>query len=102
VSAGADAIRLLALRSEHGYTERVDRALPDEPEAVSAAEQRYQTRQAARLKAERERETWRKARSSILLAIESVHVEVDVESELRAMRRACERVDRKLGLWRPH
>lgn len=96
-----DAIRLLALRSEQGYTERVDRALPDEPEAVSAAEQRFQTRQAARLKADRERETWRSARSSILLAVESVHVDADVESELRAIRRACERVDRKLGLWRP-
>jgi hypothetical protein len=96
-----DALRLLAQRSELGYVDRVDRALTDEPEAVSAAEQRFQTRQAARLKEERERESWRSARSSILLAIESVHVEADVEHELRAIRRACERVDRKLGLWRP-
>lgn len=97
----ADAIRLLAARSEIGYTDRLDRALEDEPEAVSAAEQRYQTRQAARLKTERERETWRTARSSILLAVDGVRVEADVEHELRAIRRACERIDRKLGVYRP-
>jgi hypothetical protein len=98
---GADAIRLLAARSEIGYTERLDRALEDEPEAVSAAEQRYQTRQAARLKLDREREQWRSARSTILLAVASVRAEPDVEHELRAIRRACERIDRKLGVYRP-
>jgi hypothetical protein len=97
----ADAVRLLALRSEIGYVDEPIRALVDEPEAVSAAEQRYQTRQAARLKEEREREVWRTARASILLALETVHVDADVSHELRAIRRACERVDRKLGLWRP-
>lgn len=96
-----DPPRLLAKRSEHGYVDRVDRALEDEPEAISAAEQRYQTRQAARLRAERDREAWRTSRSAILLALESVRIEVDVENDLRTIRRACERIDRKLGVWRP-
>lgn len=36
---GRDHPRLLHRRSEHGYTATPDQALPDEPEAVSEAEQ---------------------------------------------------------------
>lgn len=96
----ADAVRLLALRSEIGYTDRIDRALPDEPEAVSAAEQRYQTRQAARQRVDRDRQQWTTARAEILGYVDELHVEPDVENELRAIRRACERIDRKLGITR--
>jgi hypothetical protein len=96
----ADAVRLLALRSEIGYTERIDRALPDEPEAVSAAEQRYQTRQSARQRVERDRAQWTHARAEIVAYVEDLHVEIDVDAELRAIVRACERIDRKLGIAR--
>jgi hypothetical protein len=48
-----DPIRLLHRRSELGYTHLRPLALPDEPEAVSEAEQRELTRQARR-RAERQ------------------------------------------------
>jgi hypothetical protein len=37
---GDDAPRLLAAQSQHGYTDRIDRALREEPEAVSLPYQR--------------------------------------------------------------
>lgn len=92
-----DSPRLLALRSEIGYVERSELALPDEPEAVSSAEQRYLTRQAERTQRERERATWRSARGAIDDALTSLQGASFASSQhdIRAIRRLVERIDRR-------
>ena len=92
--------RLLAARSEHGYVERVDLALQDEPEAVAASYQREITARARRGETTRALTTWRETSGrwfADLDALVALRFEVDVADELRSLVRAVERLDRKLG-----
>jgi hypothetical protein len=102
VSRSGDPPRLPAARSERGYTERVAEALPREPEAVSAAEQRELTAQAHRrwrLQLARE---WGQARREILSGVERFkhngHPDPRLLQDLRGIERGVERVDRRVGL----
>jgi hypothetical protein len=92
--------RLLAAKSEFGYTERIDRALKDEPEAVSPEEQRRQTRAAARGAADRAKLDW---------AVRHDHLQAELTElsrqpyarglspELRLMTRQLAKLDKLIG-----
>ena len=87
-------MRLLALRSELGYTERIDRALPDEPEAVSPEEQRQITRAARRS----ERETFVLIRDELraCLVLLSGASFRSIEHDVRLMSHTLDRIDKRL------
>ena len=89
-----DLVRLLALRSELGYTDRIDRALPDEPEAVSSDEQRRQTH-AAR---QGERDVFVEARDMMrdALALISGAAYKRIEHDVRLITRTLDRMDRRV------
>jgi hypothetical protein len=93
-----DAARLLHVRSELGYTDRPSRALPHEPEAVSAGEQRRLTADAHDRASEREREAWRHFREIVMPELAEVTRQLDrqLAHDLRAIARQFERIDRKL------
>ncbi len=96
---GSSEPRLLHVRSEHGYTDRPDRALRDEPEAVSEREQRLLTDRARLVDAERGRDRWRASYAvlvSELAELGGVRFDVDVSSDLRAIERLADRINRKL------
>jgi hypothetical protein len=90
-----DAARLLHVRSELGYTDRPSRALPLEPEAVSAAEQRRLSLDARFRAEEREREAWARCLGIIRGALEDARRELDrgLAAELRGLERQLERID---------
>jgi hypothetical protein len=90
--------RLLALHSEIGYVDRLDRALPDEPEAVSESEQTTLTQRALRDKAKRERESWIDARDTMRAALATLDVPAYalIARDVRALRRTIERIDTRL------
>lgn len=93
--------RLLAAKSEYGYVDRVDLALVDEPEAVAVADQREITARAQRQASTRALALWRDSSArwlGDLDALVATRFDVDVSDELRALTRAIERVDRKLGV----
>jgi hypothetical protein len=91
--------RLLHRRSEHGYTDRPAQALTAEPEAVSAAEQRRLTTEARRRATEREREAWHRFRTIVVPELVALGGVLDrgLASDLRALARQLERIDRKLA-----
>lgn len=96
---GKTLLRLLALRSEHAYTDRLDRAMPDEPEAVSEEDQRELTRTAQRVQHERDRLQWLAARNSIERSLDMLDLPAfaHVEHDLRAIRRILERVEKRVA-----
>jgi hypothetical protein len=87
-------VRLLALRSELGYTDRIDRALPDEPEAVSTDAQRQITRAAHRS----ERDIFVACRDEIRASLKLLSGARfrHLQSDLRVIERTLERIDRRL------
>ena len=88
-------LRLLAARSELGYVNRPDRAMPDEPEAITAQEQQELTRRSHAAKADRDRAVVRAACAVITVELETLEearVTPDVSSDLRAIRRTLERL----------
>jgi hypothetical protein len=97
-----DPVRLLAARSEHGYTHRVREALRDEPEAVPASYQR-QLSERARLKHQREQQAaWRECSTTIVGALATFQdscgrLSPSVTSSLRAIRRQAVRLDQQLS-----
>jgi hypothetical protein len=99
VTTGGDRPRLLAQRSEFAYTDRVDQALRDEPEAVSAAEQRHLTELAHRRDRRRRLDAWKPARSLISAGIVSFTPAADrySRSDLRVIERTLRRIDQRLG-----
>jgi hypothetical protein len=94
----SDAARLLHRRSEHGYTDRPAQALTHEPEAVTAAEQRYLTDVAHRRAVDREREAWRRFREIIRPELVELTRQIDrqLAADVRVIVRQVERIDRKL------
>lgn len=95
----ADPLRLLAARSELGYVDRVDRALIDEPEAVSAETQRMLTESAHRSRAAQDRSTWLSAQAQIRDAVAMLSAPAfdGVRGELRIIIRHVERIDKILA-----
>jgi hypothetical protein len=94
-----DAPRLLAVRSELGYTDRPDRAMQDEPEAVSKLEQRAITEQSHRSHAQLERAAWVDTRDTIRAKLATLTGSSfdSSRSELRAILRLLERVDKTVA-----
>lgn len=89
--------RLLAARSEFGYTDRMDRALRDEPEAVSPEEQRRLTRQAGLDAQERARSDWLQRRARLALELDALSRQPYTKtlgSELRLVERQLAKFDR--------
>jgi hypothetical protein len=72
--------------------------LPDEPEAVTEAEQRELTRQAQREQSRRDRETWIAARNTIRAALATLDVPAYalVARDVRLIRRTLDRIDARL------
>jgi hypothetical protein len=92
--------RLLAARSEYGYTDRPDRAMRDEPEAVSADAQRQMTRQAALGAAAEARADWheRQARIKAELALVAGQAYArGLSPELRVLERQLLKLDGMIG-----
>jgi hypothetical protein len=92
-------VRLLALRSELGYTDRPDRALPEEPEAVSAAEQRELTAQAARAASERYRVEWERRRIEIVVALDELQTlpfARELAPDLRLLQHQLGKLERRV------
>lgn len=92
-------MRLLAARSEVGYVDRVDRAMSDEPEAVSASYQRMLTADAQRSRALAERARWVSARDEIRAQVGSLtgSAFARVESDLRVLLRQVDKIDKRLA-----
>jgi len=94
--------RLLAAKSEHGYTDDPGKALPEEPEAISAAEQRSLTRDADRRAQARRLADWEACRATISRELKTMSTlyalldAPDVSGDLRAMRRYLERADKRV------
>ncbi len=94
----SELLRLLAARSEHGYTDRLAHALREEPEAVSADEQQQLTRAAARSAKARTRSDWQARRDRIaaeLDAVRTLSYARDVAPELRVAEQALARLHRR-------
>jgi hypothetical protein len=100
MAAATEPVRLLAIRSEVGYTDRMDRALKDEPEAVTAEEQHWLTRQARVEATERARSDWHRRRAQLRAEIDELAHQPytrGMGSELRLMERHIARIDRMIG-----
>jgi hypothetical protein len=90
--------RFLHRRSELGYTDRPDLALPFEPEAVSSSEQRRLTAEARARATEREREAWHRFRQIVIPELVELNRALDrgLASDLRVLARQLERIEQKL------
>jgi hypothetical protein len=91
-----EAPRLLAAKSEYGYTDRIDRAMRDEPEAVSAEEQRLLTRRATLVAVYEARLHWDASRIRIRAELASVADQGyahDLGPELRLMERQLQKLE---------
>lgn len=93
-----DPPRLLAQRSELGYTERLDQAMPDEPEAISTTYQQRVTADAERQRIARERAAWVDARDTIRAKLATLGGPTfdSSRSELRSIARLIDRIDRRV------
>lgn len=100
MNEGTHLPRLLHMRSQFGYTPRSAEALPHEPEAVSADEQRRMTRRAQAAEREREQEQVQNACEAIASALQALDGVSGVDSQVRAMRRQLAQLQRRLGTLR--
>jgi hypothetical protein len=94
-----ETVRLLARRSELGYTNRPAQALPLEPEAVPAAVQRRLSEEAKQRSRARDRAEWVAARARLQLELDYVRARPwsrTVRDDLRALQRLLDRLDRLL------
>jgi len=99
---GSDRPRLLAQRSEQGYTGSAYEAMPGEPEAVSEEEQRNLTRAVRDAEEERLRREWRQAEATINGELDRLSAAVSLDpgarSGVRAVRRSTDALGRRLGV----
>lgn len=97
-----DKPRLLASRSEQGYTSSAIESLRDEPEAITTEEQRQLTAAVHRAERERLRREWQHSEQTIDAELDrfvydaGVNVDRRVFSGVRAVRRAARAVGRKV------
>jgi nitrate/nitrite-specific signal transduction histidine kinase len=95
-----EQLRLLAARSEHGYTDRIAEALIHEPEAVPADYQQHITRSAQADADHRRRQERAAAQAEIERFVgwlDTVAPALDANRELRASRYALVRLGRSLA-----
>jgi len=102
-----DAPRLLARNStrEHpllgvGYTDELDHAMRDEPEAVPLDYQQLLTARAHRTARQAQLDEWATRRASIQREIDwlySQRFQVDVSKALRVLRRQLDRLDKLIA-----
>jgi len=96
----AEPLRLLHQRSQYAYTTSIAEALVDEPEAVSADWQMALTHRAqlgAEDRARRARIERRDELARVIAWAGELHLH-DAGRELRAVRHALARLDRRLAL----
>lgn len=96
----SDEPRFLHRKSEHGYTDRLGDALELEPEAVPADYQVTLTARARRRERVYDLAAWRVARTRIaaeLEALDGLAKAHNLSSDLRAISRVLERVDKRLS-----
>jgi hypothetical protein len=89
-------MRFLAARSQYGYTDRLDRALFNEPEAVAASAQAELTAHAHRLAELEQRQQWEALRVQLQRQIDwlySQRLRREVRSSVRALERQIARLD---------
>jgi hypothetical protein len=94
-----DAPRLLHRRSEHAYTSDPTRALGDAGEAVPADTQIELTARVHRTERQQQLDEWARRKASIQRQIDwlqSQRFRRDVRSELRALQRQVDRLDKRL------
>ena len=94
-----DSPRLLARRSQYGYTDDPAFALVSEPEAVSASAQAEITAASQRRERQGVLDEWRERRQVIVREIEwlqSQRFQRDVRSTIRALQRQVDKLDVRL------
>lgn len=95
-----DEVRLLAKRSELGYTDLAHKAMRDEPEAVSAHEQDVLSTRARRDWLDRRRVAWQEARTQIDSALDGFAAVVGTDRALqhavRGVRRSIDAVGKRV------
>jgi hypothetical protein len=100
VSNDGEPIRLLAVRSEHAYTDVPALAMRDEPEAVSEANQRELTRDARARWRVQQAQVWKQARALIVEALDVMTAasgaDLALTSGARVIAREVSRVDRRI------
>jgi hypothetical protein len=96
-----DPPRLLAIRSELGYTDRIDKAMREEPEAVSRHEQDVISTRARRDWLDRRRVAWREARAVIDEALDTfsstIGTDRELQHSLRGVRRSVDALGRQVA-----
>jgi hypothetical protein len=96
-----DPPRLLAIRSELGYTDRIDKAMREEPEAVSRHEQDVISQRARRDWLDRRRTAWKDARATIDEALDTFAATVGtdraLQHSLRGVRRSVDALGRQVA-----
>jgi hypothetical protein len=94
--------RLLASRSEQGYTSSANESLREEPEAISSEEQRQLTAAVHRAERERLRREWQHTEQQIGDELDhfvydaGVRPDRRIVSSVRAVRRAARAVGRRV------
>jgi hypothetical protein len=86
-------------RSEFGYTDRTQTALPAEPEAVSEQEQARLTLAAQREQERQQHQAWQEARARIVdgvTIVRSSRLPKHIISDVRVIERTVARVDAEL------
>ena len=94
-----DAPRLLHRRSEHGYTADPSRALLGAGEAVPVEAQHELTARVHRAARQAQLDEWERRKAAIQREIDwlySQRFQRDVRSQLRALQRQVDRLDRHL------
>ena len=94
-----DPIRLLHKHSSHGYTSNPAQALPGAGEAITAAEQDELTARSHRTARQQQLNEWQRRKAAMQREIDwltSQRFRRDVRSEVRALQRQVDSVDKRL------
>ena len=97
--AKRDSVRLLHRHSPYGYTDRPERALRSEPEAVSLDAQERLVYASHRTEREAQLVTWRERRGRIEREIDWLYAQRyarDVGKQLRTLRRQLDYIDKRI------
>jgi hypothetical protein len=92
--------RFLHKRSHHGYTDRLDLAMHQEPEAVPRDDQVLITARVHRTERQVQIAEWEERRVRVLREIDwlySQRFQQDVSKPLRVLRRQLDRIDRAIA-----
>ena len=95
-----DPPRFLHRQSQRGYTERLDKAMVAEPEAISLVEQDWQTHQAHQRERQALIATWVARRDEIQRYLDWLMSQRNghrVERDVRQARRQLARIDQRIA-----